>query len=281
MEETKEKEVNAEKTEETALQEQISVIDESVIDKLILSEQEQIITVKADDEVVESNEETSENEETSDEDYVHNPLLTSLNIILTALKYTNPIIYDKVLNTGNSAIKLFNLLEYEITPELQLISFMANYGLLAIPENILFKQGYLDKKEFDEIKKHPVISAKIAKDLYLSSFDETIEYDDETISYLNQTAEWIYKVIEEHHELPIGNPVAKGYFNKLSILRESYLIGIADKITGYTDKTRRFYGVVLPPDVAVGEVLSVFDNSTGIFLKEELNRIREFLIENL
>ena len=221
----------------------------------------------------------------------YDPLLSSLNAILTALKYTNPIIYDKVLNTGNNAVKLFDLLGYEITPELQLVSYMANYGLLAIPENILFRQGYLDNKEFDEIKKHVILSAKIAQDLYLSSYADSInsyvesseseEQKENIISSYNQTAEWIYKVIGEHHELPIGNPVAKGYFNKLSILRESYLVGIADKITGYTDKTRRFYGVVLPPDVAVDEVLSVFDNSTGIFAKEELNGIKEFLIANI
>ena len=175
-------------------------------------------------------------------------VLTDLNAVLAALKSVNRIIYDKLIKTGNVAIKLFNALGYEVTDELYLACYLANYGLLAVPENILLKQGYLSENEFREIKKHPQISAEVAKDVYLNALQDL--YNDETAEVINQSVNFITNLILDHHELPPANPITKGYFNKMSVSKEAYILGIADKIVGATDKTRRLYSIIVPAPAA-------------------------------
>lgn len=236
-----------------------------------------------------------QNNETSEEGFNKNPedetddetdnqntsiVLSDLNAVLTALKYVNRIIYDKLIKTGDIAIKLFNALGYEVTDELYLACYLANYGLLAVPENILLKQGYLSENEFREIKKHPQISAEVAKDVYLNALQDL--YNDETAEVINQSVNFITNLILDHHELPPANPITKGYFNKMSVSKEAYILGIADKIVGATDKTRRLYSIIVPAPAAAREILSVFGETDAIFTSVEKQIIWDILLnENL
>lgn len=205
-------------------------------------------------------------------------VLTDLNAVLAALKSVNRIIYDKLIKTGNVAIKLFNALGYEVTDELYLACYLANYGLLAVPENILLKQGYLSENEFREIKKHPQISAEVAKDVYLNALQGF--YNDETAEVINQSVNFITNLILDHHELPPANPIARGYFNKMSVSRDAYILGIADKIVGATDKTRRLYSIIVPAPAAAREILSVFGETDAIFTANERQIIWEILTQD-
>ena len=205
-------------------------------------------------------------------------VLSDLNAVLAALKSVNRIIYDKLIKTGDTSIKLFNALGYEITDELYLACYLANYGLLAIPENILLKQGYLSENEFREIKKHPQISAEVAKDVYLNALGNL--YTEETAEIINQNVDFITNLILDHHELPPANPIAKGYFNKMSVSREAYILGIADKIVGATDKTRRLYSIIVPVSSAAREILSVFGETDAIFTSNEKQIIWDILVNN-
>ena len=218
--------------------------------------------------------------ETDEETGETSIVLSDLNAVLTALKSVNRIIYDKLIKTGDIAIKLFNALGYEITDELYLACYLANYGLLAVPENIFLKQGYLSENEFREIKKHPQISAEVAKDVYLNALQGF--YNDETAEVIDQSVDFITTLILDHHELPPANPVARGYFNKMAVSKEAYILGIADKIVGATDKTRRLYSIIVPVHAAAREILSVFGETDAIFTSVERQIIWDILVnENL
>ena len=205
-------------------------------------------------------------------------VLSHLNAVLAALKSVNRIIYDKLIKTGNVAIKLFNALGYEVTDELYLACYLANYGLLAVPENILLKQGYLSENEFREIKKHPQISAEVAKDVYLNALGDF--YNSDTSEVIDQSVDFITNLILDHHELPPANPIARGYFNKMSVSREAYILGIADKIVGATDKTRRLYSIIVPAPATAREILSVFGETDAIFTANERQIIWDILTQD-
>ena len=226
----------------------------------------------------EQNNEDSEkepNEYSADETGI---VLSDLNAVLAALKSVNRIIYDKLIKTGNVAIKLFNALGYEVTDELYLACYLANYGLLAVPENILLKQGHLSENEFREIKKHPQISAEVAKDVYLNALGDL--YNSDTSEVIDQSVDFITNLILDHHELPPANPIARGYFNKMSVSREAYILGIADKIVGATDKTRRLYSIIVPAPAAAREILSVFGETDAIFTANERQIIWDILTQD-
>lgn len=206
-------------------------------------------------------------------------ILSGLNAILSSLSIVNKIIYDKTFKTGDTALKIFSALGYEITDELYIVSYLANYGLLAIPENILFKQGYLSEKEFAEIKKHPQISAEVARSVYLNAISDI--YNQDSAEYFDNALDFIVKTIEDHHELPPANPIAKGYFNKMSVSKEAYILGIADKITGSTDKIKRLYSAYLPVQTTVKDIMSVFGETDAIFTGDEKQIIQDILYECL
>jgi HD-GYP domain-containing protein (c-di-GMP phosphodiesterase class II) len=198
----------------------------------------------------------------------------ALDCMLTGLSLTNKILYDKIYKTGELAINIFSLLGYDITDELIISSYFANYGLLAIPENILLKQSFLTVQELDDVKKHPLISADLATSIYIKS----LKIDNDNYELYADKISKISADISNHHELPTG----KGYFKKMvDTSKESYIIGIADKITGYADKTRRLYSVSMPLKLAVEEVMSLFIGATSIFSFDEKNSIEEYLLENL
>jgi HD-GYP domain-containing protein (c-di-GMP phosphodiesterase class II) len=238
----------------------------------------------SEDEVVSDDDEEEEeplsgSEDISDEEEESPSMVISdLNAVLAALKSVNRIIYDKLAKTGDTAVKLFSALGYDVTDELYLACYLANYGLLAIPESILLKQGYLSENEFREIKKHPQISAEVAKDVYLNALGNL--YNEDNAEIINQNIDFITNLILDHHELPPANPIAKGYFNKMSVSREAYILGIADKIVGATDKTRRLYSIIVPVSSAAREILSVFGETDAIFTANEKQIIWDILVNN-
>jgi len=90
---------------------------------------------------------------------------------------------------------------------LKVASLLHDLGKLAVDDKILFKKGKLDKKEFDEIKKHPILGSEIVHLVY----------------FLRD----IIPIMANHHENYDGSGYPEGIRGK-DIPLEARVLGIAD-----------------------------------------------------
>lgn len=128
-----------------------------------------------------------------------------INNILLTHKILSPQVYLKMKHTGDLAIQLaenFNLLD----DDFYIASYLSNIGLLSLM-NILEKDNFIHDKEYAQIKRHPILSAEVVKQLGFEKASLLIYY---------------------HHE----NPKYLGYFKTDNYPIEANFINIADTFHG-------------------------------------------------
>ena len=192
--------------------------------------------------------------------------IKSLNTILGYVAVNKPIIFDKCVKTGAVAMSIFDLLKMDFDliksgnneearlekEDLVVASYMANSGLIGIPEYILYK-GDLTGGEYDMMKQHTKLSANSAL----------------PISPVSTLA------ILDHHELPL----AKGYNKKMTgVSRSAYVIGIADRFIDDAHMTSSLNKPAKSRYDAVSNAVSMFDNTSQVFSVEEINTIAALLL---
>jgi putative nucleotidyltransferase with HDIG domain len=121
-------------------------------------------------------------------------------------------------------------LSKEWVENLYFASLFHDVGKIHVPEQILNKPGYLEKEEFDYIKKHPIDGYEMVQSTYYSSIGD---------------------IILQHHERLDGS----GYPNGLKdndILLEAKIISVADTYDAMTSD--RPYRKGLNPRIALEEL---------------------------
>jgi PAS domain S-box-containing protein len=131
-----------------------------------------------------------------------------------------------------------------ITPEfinkLQYASVIHDIGKVGIKDSILLKNGKLTTEEFDHIKTHPVIGAKVLKQVYQS-------YPG------NKYIEMGIEIAESHHEWFNG----KGYPNQLSgndIPLSAQILAVCDVYDAL--RSKRPYKEPLDHDASLKQIIS-------------------------
>jgi HD-GYP domain-containing protein (c-di-GMP phosphodiesterase class II) len=114
---------------------------------------------------------------------------------------------------------------------LYLAGLLHDIGKIGIPESVLQKPGKLDDREFDIVKRHPVVGASI-------------------LSGIRQVED-IVPVILHHHERLDG----RGYPNGLladAIPPEAKIVGLADSFDAMT--SNRTYRKAMPLEIVTSEI---------------------------
>lgn len=129
------------------------------------------------------------------------------NALYVNLKILKPVLFDKCIQTAIIANKIAVELNIENIHNLRVASLIANLGLQA-SDLYLSKDSFLNEQELDQIKRHTILSAEIAKKIGCKK--EIIE------------------IIYYHHEFPNG----KGYYKAQTYPKESDIINISDIFQG-------------------------------------------------
>ncbi|WP_456275754.1 HD-GYP domain-containing protein [Bacillus sp. AK128] len=146
---------------------------------------------------------------------------------------------------------------------LRISSLLHDIGKVNISNEILQKKGKLTVNEYDEIKRHPVFGAEIAKSL---------EFPDEIISPI------LY-----HHERSDGQGYPKGLAGE-EIPLLARIIAIADTFDALTTNRsyRRAYSVYEARDIIIDHIGTQFDDQIAPYFIDcfpKLKRRAEQLIE--
>jgi HD-GYP domain-containing protein (c-di-GMP phosphodiesterase class II) len=139
--------------------------------------------------------------------------------------------------------------------ELGLAAFFQNVGMYRIPENILKKEGRLDKSEVEIIRKHPEVGAEI-------------------LSGMGSKYSWLVEVVLQVHERSDGSGYPKGLKGP-EISEMASVIGLMDMYVAMINK-RPYRDKILRPNAvkyiikeAKGQfpprILKVFLNEISLF----------------
>ncbi|OIP43126.1 hypothetical protein AUJ95_01000 [Candidatus Desantisbacteria bacterium CG2_30_40_21] len=118
-----------------------------------------------------------------------------------------------------------------VVETIKIAALLHDIGKMVIPEKILQKPGALTKEEFETIKKHPLISEKILKEIELP-WDVSVS-------------------IKQHHERIDGKGYPHG-LTKEEISTEALIIEVVDAF--YAMISERPYRKALSTDEAMGEL---------------------------
>lgn len=113
---------------------------------------------------------------------------------------------DKVCKYSLIIAEKLNLSE-EMKENIKYAALLHDIGKIAVRDNVLYKPNSLDKEEFTEITRHPLVGAEVVKQ----------------IKGMNYIAE----IICQHHEKLNGKGYPKG-LNENEILLEAKVIAVAD-----------------------------------------------------
>lgn len=150
-------------------------------------------------------------------DVVENSNLEIIHTLIAAVEARDPNLNGHSKNVADLTMLIYEYLpkEYQKSidkKKLEYAAILHDIGKLGIPEYILNKNSSLNKEEYEEIKKHPMIGKNI-----LSSTD-----------YFKEFSDWILY----HHERYDGN----GYYNipGEKIPMASKIIALADTYSAIT-----------------------------------------------
>lgn len=175
----------------------------------------------------------------SEQEYISRKLLE--------YKILAPKIYQKMKFTGDLSIRLaehFNLL----TNDFYIAAYLSNIGLLSL-SNILEKDSFLHDKEYEQVKRHPILAAEVLKKM----------------GYKNAA-----NIVYFHHE----NPKYSGYYKANEYPVESNFINIADTFHGCV--TIKDFRPPLTIDEAIDETLKNY-KETHFQDNYDLSEIEEIL----
>lgn len=137
-------------------------------------------------------------------------------------------------------------------------SILHDIGKIHVLESVLRKAGALDKMEWEEMKKHPVIGAEMVKN----------------ISYLQSAID----IIRHHHERWDGTGYPDGLAGE-DIPLSARIVAVADSFDAMI--TSRSYRVALTPEAAYDEILrssgTHFDPSVVLAFQRAWGEIRNSL----
>lgn len=137
-------------------------------------------------------------------------------------------------------------------------SILHDIGKIHVLESVLSKAGALDKMEWEEMKKHPVIGAEMVKN----------------ISYLQSAID----IIRHHHERWDGTGYPDGLAGE-DIPLSARIVAVADSFDAMI--TSRSYRVALTPEAAYDEILrssgTHFDPSVVLAFQRAWGEIRNSL----
>jgi HD-GYP domain-containing protein (c-di-GMP phosphodiesterase class II) len=139
--------------------------------------------------------------------------------------------------------------------ELGLAAFLQNVGIYRIPEQILKKEGRLDKSEVELIRKHPEVGAKILLEL-------------------GSRYSWLVEVVLQVHERSDGSGYPKGLKGP-EISELASIIGLMDMYVAMIKK-RPHRDRVLPPNAVKYIVKEAKEQFPPRILKVFLNQISLF-----
>jgi len=170
-----------------------------------------------------------------------------LDDYMNSLRFFEPFLFKKMYRTGALASKIGQTFGVEDN-EYYLAGFYANIGLQAM-DNLLTKT-FLDEREKEQIKRHPVLASEFLK-----------------YKGLEKCAELVYY----HHELPDGS----GYYGFDNYPIEACYINIADTFEGSI--TPKSYRPALTLKEALDVTLKPYKNGLKIPL-EQVKEIEKILI---
>jgi response regulator RpfG family c-di-GMP phosphodiesterase len=226
------------------------------------------ISIQADADNISNQIDDINSQEEAQADIPQSEKIKMLNVILNFVGNTKPIIYDKCIKTGITAMSIFNLLNMNSDEiknnnnnasivldgdDLIAASYLANVGFIGIPEYILYKQGLLMDNEYEIVKQHTKISANVCMPISPNA----------------------YSVILDHHELPL----ARGYSKKMSgVARSSFVIGVADRFVGSMHMVGSLYRPANSRYDALKNAMEFFDSTSPVFSVDEINGIADLLL---
>jgi HD-GYP domain-containing protein (c-di-GMP phosphodiesterase class II) len=139
--------------------------------------------------------------------------------------------------------------------ELGLAAFLQNVGLYRIPEQVLNKEGKLDKSEVEMIRKHPEVGAKI-------------------LMGLGSKYSWLVEVVLQVHERSDGSGYPKGLKGP-EISELASIIGLMDMYVAMIKK-RPYRDKMLRPDAVKYIIKEAKRQFPPRILKIFLNQISLF-----
>lgn len=131
--------------------------------------------------------------------------------------------------------------------QVYLSGLLHDIGKIGIPESILCKPGRLTAEEYDDLKRHPTISANI-------------------LSGIRQLENVIPGILT-HHERPDGKGYPQG-LKGLDIPIEGSIVGIADSFDAMTSD--RTYRTALPLPAAIQEIRSCAGTQFDVVVAEKM-----------
>jgi len=137
-------------------------------------------------------------------------------------------------------------MDQEDIEALKIAALLHDIGKLAVDERILFKKGSLDDKEFEEMKKHPGLSAEMIK----------------SVSFLSP----ILPIVVSHHENFDGSGYPRGVGGE-DIPLEARILSIADMYEALT--TDRPYRKAFSRE----EAIEIMEDSKGWKLDPKLTDV--------
>lgn len=146
---------------------------------------------------------------------LHKNLLYTIEALSTALELRDPYTAGHMSSTARLSVeigKLFNFSEAKLEG-LLLGATMHDIGKIALPLEVLNKNGKLNNEEWSLIKEHPLKGTDIIKNI---EFDSPVN-----------------KMVEQHHERIDGSGYPLG-LNDEEIILEAKIIAVADSFDAMT-----------------------------------------------
>jgi HD-GYP domain-containing protein (c-di-GMP phosphodiesterase class II) len=160
------------------------------------------------------------------------------NLLLNASSIEQPFDYLVVhmVNVAIFAIEIGIGLLYsrEQLVKLGVAGLLHDVGMWKMPREIIEKNGHLDDKEFDMVKRHP-------------------EYGFEILSSLGEEYAWLAEIVLQQHERENGQGYPRGLKGK-EINDNAKIIGLADAYEAISHS--RSYKKYLLPHYAIKEILN-------------------------
>ncbi|MDA3845215.1 MAG: HD domain-containing protein [Vallitaleaceae bacterium] len=145
----------------------------------------------------------------------------------------------------------FLLLSEKQIDLLKFAGLLHDLGKIVIHDRIVFKKERLDEKEYEHMKRHPLIGAQVLQEI-------------PSLAYLAE-------VVEQHHERVDGNGYLSGLVGE-NIRYEAQIIGLVDAFDALV--SQRIYKLGMPTEVAL-EIIS--SGKAGLFDEVLVEKFHEYV----
>lgn len=160
----------------------------------------------------------------------------TVKALVEVLRLKSELLYRHSLEVAYIAERLSEFLQYEDTGAIKVAGLLHDLGKIAVKDSILQKPGDLSRREWEQIRIHPVMSVDL-------------------LSKINHCNPLIIKAVLYHHESADGS----GYFGLkvLDIPLEAKILRVSDVFSAMT--MDRPYKVAYPYSTSAAYCSGLFD----------------------